>query len=268
MSPENDLFMLRGQPLYLLSDYRVFAPHEYHITRTIDEYVLLIMFDGVLSFTEEDKEITLRSGEWYLQKPNLKQSATHESQCPSYYYIHFFLPRENQHCNEIFLNKLTRGKCDYKLYDTYFRKLSLPLGHSITETFERQALFLNFLSFFLQTCGIEDLKEKSKPIQNVIDYLKVNYANDINIDTIARKLHYSSGYLHKLFKKETGFSIPAYIKNLRLEKAVILLQNTNIAIAEIAEEIGFEDPSVFFRNFKNKYGLSPSAFRQTYLAKH
>ena len=264
---DNDLAHC-GQPLYVVSDYRVFAPHEYHITRTIHEYVLLIMFDGVLTFTENDVEITLKAGEWYLQKPNLRQSAVCESQCPSYYYVHFLLPSEQENQNDAFFKKLTRGKCDYKLYESFFRELSLPLGHSVTDIFERQALFLNFLSFFLKTCGIDYLKQNSKPVQNVINYLKLNYTGEINLETIAEQFHYSAGYLHKLFKKETGITTPTYVKNLRLEKAVILLQNTNTPIADIAGEIGYEDPSVFFRNFKSRYGLSPSAFRQRYLTQH
>ena len=263
MATEDYIFSCSAYPLYLLSDYRVFAPHEYHITRISGDYVLIIMSDGVLTFTENDKEVTLKGGEWYLQKPNIRQSATCESLCPSYFYIHFSLPQEIENSDINMFKNLVRGKGDYMLYESFFKELALPQGNTIIEAFERQSLFLNFLSFFLQTCGIDDFKQKSKVVQNIIEYLKQNYTSTINIDTIAEQFHYSVAYIYKLFKKETGVTIPAYIKNLRLEKSKILLQNTNVSIEEISKELGYEDVSVFFRNFKGKYGISPSGFRQT-----
>lgn len=264
MATEDYRFSAFVHPIYILSDYREFAPHEYHLTRTITEYVLLIMSDGILTFTENDKEITLTKGEWYIQHPRLKQSALRESQCPSYFYIHFSLPDEEENSDKNFFRNLTRGKCDYKLYESFFKELALPMGHTITEALEKQALFMNFLSFFLQTCGIDNFKQKSKPVQSIIEYLKLNYMNKINISQISDRFHYSAEYVYKLFKKETGITIPSYIKNLRMEKAVILLQNTNTPVAEISQELGYEDVSVFFRNFKSTYGLSPRAFRQSF----
>ncbi len=265
MTDSDVVFYLPPYPIYVLSDYRFFAPHERHITRTCGEYVLLILFDGILNFTEEDEEVVLSGGSWYLQRPGLRQSALRESSCPRYFYIHFYVPPDfTAYTQQNSLRIPIRGKCDYTLYETFFKELSKPLSGSLTEDIERQTTFLNFLCFFIQTCGIKGLEQKGKVTQTIIEYLKTNYMNTVELSEISAQLHYSPEYLRKLFYKETGVTITAYIKALRIEKAKLLLCNTDTAIAEIAAIVGFEEPSVFFRNFKKQCGLSPRAWREAH----
>ncbi len=265
MTDSDVTFYFPPYPIYVLSDYRFFAPHERHITRTCGEYVLLILFDGILNFTEEDEEVVLSSGTWYLQRPGLRQSALRESSCPRYFYIHFHMPPDlNSYAQQHVLRMPIRGKCDYRLYDSFFKELSKPLSGSLTEAIDRQTAFLNFLCFFIQTCGISGLEQKGKTTRAIIEYLKTHYMDTVELSKISAQLHYSPEYLRKRFYRETGVTIAAYVKALRIEKAKLLLCNTDAAVAEIAAVVGFEEPSVFFRNFKKQCGLSPSAWREAH----
>lgn len=51
--------------------------------------------------------------------------------------------------------------------------------------------------------------------------------------------------------------------NLRMEKAVSLLSQTDLSVGAIASHVGYEDPLAFSKIFKQKYGLSPKTYRET-----
>jgi transcriptional regulator GlxA family with amidase domain len=52
-----------------------------------------------------------------------------------------------------------------------------------------------------------------------------------------------------------------YVHALRLEEAKQMLERTDLAIAEVANEIGYEDTSFFGRLFRRKVGLTPAEYR-------
>lgn len=71
----------------------------------------------------------------------------------------------------------------------------------------------------------------------------------------------SSSYLCRVFKEETGVNINTYINNLRMAKAVRLLEDKNYYIKEVAISVGFDDQLYFSRLFKKYYGVTPSQYR-------
>jgi len=66
----------------------------------------------------------------------------------------------------------------------------------------------------------------------------------------------------RLFKKTTGKSYKAYIKDLKLEYASSLLRATSLPIIEIAGHCGYATLSHFNREFKTRYGVPPTHFRK------
>jgi two-component system response regulator YesN len=72
----------------------------------------------------------------------------------------------------------------------------------------------------------------------------------------------SPDHLERLFKKEVGTSIGRYAMELRLQRASKLLESTFRSIEEIRDEVGIPDGSNFVRHFKNRFGVTPSAYRK------
>jgi len=58
-------------------------------------------------------------------------------------------------------------------------------------------------------------------------------------------------------------NVSDYINNFRLEQAKSMLQNPELTISEIAYKTGFSSPNYFSTVFKNKFGVSPNAFRKS-----
>ena len=85
---------------------------------------------------------------------------------------------------------------------------------------------------------------------------------DLSVDTICRILHVSPNYFSTIFKRETGQTYIAYVTQLRLEKAVELLEHTDDKTYVIAEKIGYPDQNYFSYVFKKKYGVSPTKYRR------
>ena len=74
----------------------------------------------------------------------------------------------------------------------------------------------------------------------------------------------SREYVCRLFKKTTGFTIHAYLNDIRIEHACAMLTTTDSEIIDIALESGFENLSTFYHQFKKKKLISPMQYRKQY----
>jgi len=101
----------------------------------------------------------------------------------------------------------------------------------------------------------------SDVIYKVMGYIKNNYAQKLSLEDIARQVYLSRSYLSSLFKKETGYSLFAYINHVRIEKSKLYLLDHSISLVDIAALCGFEDQSYFTKVFKKATGLSPKRYR-------
>lgn len=78
---------------------------------------------------------------------------------------------------------------------------------------------------------------------------------------LARALDMSESRLRVLFKETAGVPLGSYISNYRLTRAMGLLRNSSLSIADVAEEAGFGSPQAFSRVFKNETGQTPREYR-------
>lgn len=84
------------------------------------------------------------------------------------------------------------------------------------------------------------------------------------VESMADKLHLSPHYLSDLLRSLTGQSAQQHIQEKLIEKAKEYLTVTNLSVAEIAYQLGFEYPQSFNKLFKKKTNISPLEFRQTF----
>jgi AraC family transcriptional activator of mtrCDE len=104
-------------------------------------------------------------------------------------------------------------------------------------------------------------------IFHIKQQLNKNLQYNWSVPKLAKLIDVSAPHLQKLFKAEMKMSPIACLRNLRLEKARELLETTFKRVSIIAIEIGINSESHFTRDFKNKYGLTPTAYRKEHWKK-
>ena len=99
-------------------------------------------------------------------------------------------------------------------------------------------------------------------IQKAAEYMKTNFIEKLTIDDISQAVYLSPCYLSKIFKQELGCTIMEFLTKVRIEEAKKLLKNPKYNIMQVANEIGFEDPSYFTKVFKRSEGVTPSQYKR------
>lgn len=98
-------------------------------------------------------------------------------------------------------------------------------------------------------------------IINAIKYINNNYTEDIHLDDICKYSMMSKTYFCYIFKMLTQKTFTEYLLDLRIKKALELLQTTDISITKICYEVGFNDVTHFCRTFKKIVGVSAKSYR-------
>ncbi len=107
--------------------------------------------------------------------------------------------------------------------------------------------------------------KKARPefIGKVIDYCMEHTGESLEVEDMAEISGLSRYHFTREFKKYTGMTPMAYYTEMRVKKAIRMLQAENKTIKEIAFECGYEDLSYFGKIFRKSTGMSPASFRDT-----
>ncbi len=105
--------------------------------------------------------------------------------------------------------------------------------------------------------------EASGTAKKIISFLDENYTcPDLSITMLSDSLSLSASYISRIFKKETGQSVPDYIHDKRVHYAKELLVETDLSISDIALKAGYSTAWTMNRIFKRMVHMTPGAWRQ------
>ena len=94
-----------------------------------------------------------------------------------------------------------------------------------------------------------------------LDYIEQNYKT-ATLTELCVKLHLPMHVLSKMIKKNTGFNFKELLQRKRMNKAIELMCETELPISDIIAAVGYENGSYFHRVFREKYHVTPRAFRE------
>lgn len=100
-------------------------------------------------------------------------------------------------------------------------------------------------------------------IEIIVSKFKKDAAAPWDTATLAGLVNLSPSRFRHLFKQETGKTPAQYLKDLRLEKAERMLRMTFLSIKQILKQVGIASNAHFVRDFRRKYGTTPTAYRRT-----
>lgn len=100
-------------------------------------------------------------------------------------------------------------------------------------------------------------------IQATMQYIDSN-CRSASLSCIADDFKQSLPALSRMIKKCTGYTFQELLMRKRFQKAVMFLVETELPVEEIAVNIGYENQSYFYRQFKARYGMTPNQYRKTH----
>ncbi len=235
---------------YQHASLRFFEKGERHVTRFCRSDVLLLVYEGVLRFSEAGEQIEVAAGEYHIQHRDTHQGGELVSDSPKYLYVHFLgewadngniLPRH--------------GSFNVRALYPTMKELD-TLAHGEHSYVEHAAVFFKILA---------SLSEKRKGVglaSDIAEYLDAQYLSGVTLDALCKKFHYSKNHIVNIFKAEYGRTPVEYVNDLKLKRAMYLLEVTSRSAEEIAEASGFNYYSHFYRLFLKKTDLSPTEWRK------
>lgn len=100
-------------------------------------------------------------------------------------------------------------------------------------------------------------------LRRVMEYLQEHASEDIHLDILAQTAELSKYHLIRLFRDQVGQTPAQYLAQIRIQKALHLLQKTDLDITQIAFETGYGSLGTFERAFKKQLGVSPRQYRNS-----
>lgn len=234
--------------IYKEASLRFFKENERHVSRVFNYDVLVLVFSGVLRFSENGVEKEVGKGEYYVQRKNCLQEGKIPSSNPKYLYVHFLgewldgdggLP--------------VSGVFDYGNLRGLIEKLHY-LCYNNDDYIAQCSVFYNILTLLNQ-------KQLTSTAEKISEYLITNLSQKITLQKLADKFNFSKNQIINIFKKRYDVTPLAYLNYIRIKQAEVLIKNSNNSLEEIALDCGFNDYSLFYKTFKKTTGISPVGYK-------
>lgn len=128
------------------------------------------------------------------------------------------------------------------------------------------------MAYLMRNCTAAELSEKDSGFQalrldrlnKISSYISSHYQEKITTVQLAKLCYISQVHLCRFFRNNMGKSPVEYINEYRIQKATIMLLNTDETISVIASNVGFEDVNYFSRTFKKIQKESPANYRKNH----
>lgn len=104
-------------------------------------------------------------------------------------------------------------------------------------------------------------QQELERLEKMLNYLNTCFAEGISLQELADQIYLSKEVCCRLFKKMTGKTITGYLEEYRADKSFPLVQSGQYSMAQIAEMVGFSNPSRFASAFRRRFGCNPGEYR-------
>lgn len=112
----------------------------------------------------------------------------------------------------------------------------------------------------------DDYKNKQK-VQLALGFIHENYNKELNMAVVSNHISMNYSLFSYAFKQYTGKNFVNYLKELRIQEAKRLLEETDMRIIDISQAVGYENEKHFMKLFKAVCGVSPTEYRKNVMLK-
>lgn len=166
----------------------------------------------------------------------------------------------------IILNTLLRKSAEIgKVHPIYIDQLSSKFAHRIEACRTQQDVLQLRSEMVRKYCLLvsnHSMQNYSKLVQQALTIIHSDLTAELSLSGLAAALNVNASYLSTKFRQELGKTLTDYIAQKRVEHAILLLNSTDLPIAEIACACGIPDVQYFSKIFKRQIGHTPTGYRK------
>ena len=154
---------------------------------------------------------------------------------------------------------LQTGANDYVTKPFNFEVLNMKIKNLLHLNTQLKNTYSKQIKVLAPEMTFESADEKL--LQTIAIYLEENLTNSqLSVEELSRHVGMSRSTLYSKLLELTGQTPVEYIRSVKLEKAAVLLEKSDMNVAQIAYSVGFSTPNYFAKSFKAKYGMLPSEY--------
>ena len=243
------------------------------------DYRLICALDGVGEITLDGKDYPLTEGATFLIKPECTyrvlcgadQSIAVINFDASFEYSHLTEPIPSVRLSAFYGDRVLRtsfpfdippmpifvnNECTSLLREMYDIYMSNDSVSSM-----RELALSSRLMYFVSMASRMNSEGAAALHEQIYAFVVENATTELSISDTAKHFNYSESYVSKLLRAHYGISFKQLVIDIRLKKALWLLENTDTPCTEIALALGFCNLQHFSAAFKKKYGKNPKSAR-------
>lgn len=261
-----------SQPLLVTSagNIRPRSAKEFYTTRPTGrgDYQLMYVLDGCIHYTFDGVETVVEKGNMVLFHPGQPQEyIMYSAENAEFYWVHFTghdvegLLRECGIPDDRYVFWVGTSS-DYRwMFHQMIKELQTRRGH-YEELVNGTLRHLLLLIHRHLTVREETNPDFHGEVIQALTWLERHWRESISIEEYAARNRITPCWFRQKFKQYTGVSPMQYIVNLRITNALNMLENTDYNISQIADAVGYDNPSYFRRLFRKHMGMSPSEYKK------
>ncbi|MFC4775895.1 AraC family transcriptional regulator [Paenibacillus sp. GCM10023252] len=261
--------------------------------RNIGVFDLLVVVEGCLYMGEEGQSYEVNPGQFLILRPDAHHYPTLDCQVDTtYYWLHFnalstwslideegLASRSDQDHAPSIPDHYQFTERTFALYLPQYGSLAHPermyellqqmvelndSPHQHDARLKQQMLFQQVLQPLSAAVQKSRSTPSSRCAEGAAAYLRKHYREEITAAAMGLSLNFHPVYIARCMQREFGCSPTQYLLRYRTQQAKLLLQQTDLPIARIAEEVGFPLPAYFTSCFKQFEGVTPRQYRKRF----
>lgn len=268
---------------FLVRKHSRFRNYPYHIHDWIE---ISYMYSGNCIQVINDKKYPMKKGQLLLMTPGIihtieplgeKDILVQIALGQNYLTSNFFNRLSSASIvSGFFINAFNisgRRNNFYLFHSENSRRLALFIEEFLCESYNPSFASLDILNGLFAlviselvnvmevTSDRKENRHSNSYILPILHYIENNY-KDCSLSAAAREFGLNPNYLSSLLKKHTGFSYHELVCQQKLTVAKRLLDNSEMTVTEIANYIGYQNMSFFYRKFKENFGCLPGEYQE------
>lgn len=170
--------------------------------------------------------------------------------CPDIERAAFSIPKNSSAYNRIFNDAV----------EIYYLLLAKNIGYVL----KVNSLVLDILSLLVNECQLDydNWLLSYKGGTRFIEYISINYKDDITLQSAAEYFGFNKTYFSHLFHEETGTSFYNCLTSVRFGHALFMLCTTDLSVCDVAESSGFKNERSFIEMYKKYFKTTPDKYRK------